>query len=344
MKIRHNGASLWATLTLGIAGMALIFGLISSVGSDMNTAWTGFIRGIFGSTYAMSEVLVKAIPLILCGLGIAVGFHCGFVNIGAEGQFYMGAVVVTALGTRFSGLHPVIGMGFAFIGGFLAAGLWALIPGLLKAKWGLSEAINTIMFNYIATGIVGVLLQTGLKDPSGYFPQSPILSAGFELPILVPKTRLHAGILIALVCAGLIYLLIYRSEPGFALRAVGSNAQVGRSCGLPVTGSIILAALISGGLAGLAGVCEVAGLQHRLMEGISPGYGYLAIIVALLGKNTSKGIVLSAIGIAALQVGAQGMQRSAGIPTAIADIIMGIIVLALLAYPMVKRSFERRKR
>lgn len=316
--------------------------LIALVGCDIGSAINGFFRAITGSSYSISEVFVKAIPLILCGLGVAVGFHSGFTNIGAEGQFYIGAVVVAMLGTFCADWPSWMLMPAGLLLGFLAAGVWAVVPGILRAKFGISEVINTIMFNYIAICIVGILLQTSLKDPSGYFPQSVIMPKGLELPLLIPRTRLHAGLILALIGAAVVYILLWHTRIGFNMRAVGLNARACQCSGIPVSRSIILSAMLSGGLAGLAGVCEVMGLQHRLMDGISPGYGYLAIIVALLGRNHPLGIILSSLGIAALQVGAQGMQRKAGVPSSIADIVMAVIVLMILVQPMLAKYLKKK--
>lgn len=313
------------------ASILLAVLLIVLVGGDVGKAFGGFFRGIAGSTYSIAEVFVKAAPLILTGLGVAVAFKSGFTNIGAEGQLYMGAVAFTAMYVLFPGLPKAALLPFGILAGFLAGGIWALIPGILKARFGISEVINTIMFNYIAIGIVGILLQTGLKDPAHYFPVSPTLPDEQGLSLLLPGTRLHTGILIAFACAVLVYVFIFKTPVGFRLQAVGLNPRACKCMGISVSGSLLISSLLSGGLAGIAGVCEIAGLHHRLIEGISPSYGYLAIIVALLGGNHPLGVVLAAIGIAALQVGSLSMQRAANVPSAIASIIMGAVVLLILA-------------
>ena len=304
--------------------------LILSVGSDVSKALGSFVRGIFGSLYGFSEVLVRATPLILAGLGVSVGFRTGFINIGAEGQIYMGAIAITALGMLFPGLPSVVMIPLALIVGFLFGGLWSVVPGFLKARLGISEVINTIMFNYIAINIVGILVRTVLKDPSYPYPMSPILPDAASLPVLLEPTRLHAGFLIALLAAAVVHVVVFKTPAGFEMRAVGFNSRACRCSGIPVYKNIILSAFISGGLAGLAGMGEVAGLHHRLIEGISPNYGYIAIIVSLLGKNHPGGVVVSALGIAALQVGCMAMQRSAGVPTSISSIIMGALVVLIL--------------
>ncbi|AEV27884.1 ABC-type uncharacterized transport system, permease component [Sphaerochaeta pleomorpha str. Grapes] len=305
--------------------------LILSVGSSVQKSLHSFLKGIAGSAYGLSEVLVRATPLILAGLGVGIAFRTGFINIGAEGQLYMGAIAVTALGMFAPNLPAYLMIPLALLLGFLAGALWSFVPGLLKAKFGISEVINTIMFNYIAINLVGILVRTVLKDASYPYPMSPVLPKATVLAQLFPPNRVHAGFLIALAFAVLLYILLFKTWMGFSMRAVGLNGRACRCAGISVFKNVALSSLLSGGLAGIAGVCEVSGLHHRLIEGISPSYGYLAIIVALLGQNHPLWIVVSALGISALQVGSMSMQRSAGVPTSIASIIMGLVVVLILA-------------
>lgn len=326
---------------LCIAIMALLIAvvLILFVGSDVSKAFSGFLKGIFGSAYAISEVLVKATPLALCGLGVALGFRSGFTNLGAEGQLYMGAIAVTSFALWFPQLPAVVMIPLSILAGFLLGGIWSVIPGFLKARFKISEVIVTIMFNYIAINIVGILVRTVLKNPDYPYPMSSELPETSILPSLLAPTRLHAGLIIAVLCAILVYLLVWKTPVGYQMRAVGLNPRASKCSGISVYRSIILSSLISGGLAGIAGVSEVAGLQHKLLEGLSPDYGYIAIIVSLLGNNHPAGVVVAALGIAALQVGSLAMQRSAGVPTSISFIIMGSIVLLILARKTLFRRF-----
>lgn len=318
---------------LGITVLTLLISilLVLMVGSSVTLALSSFLSGIFGSVYSLSEVMVKATPLILTGLGVAVGSRSGFINIGAEGQLYMGAIAVTGIAFCFSGLPAVLMIPLVILGGFLLGGVWSLIPGFLKARFGISEVITTLMFNYIALCIVGILVRTSLKDPASSLPMSAYLPGGATLPVLLSAARLHAGLLVALLSVVLVWLLVWKTPQGYEMRAVGLNPRACQCAGISVYKNMIFSSLLSGGLAGIAGVCEVAGLHHKLLEGISPGYGYIAIIVALLGKNHPLGVVVSALGIAALQVGSLGMQRMAGVPTSISSIIMGVVVLLILA-------------
>ncbi|HWQ43363.1 MAG TPA: ABC transporter permease [Desulfosporosinus sp.] len=325
---------------LGIAVLTLLITilLIRLVGSSVDQAFSSFLSGIFGSFYSVSEVMVKATPLILTGLGVAVGSRSGFINIGAEGQLYMGAIAVTCIAFWLNDLPAIVMIPLVILGGFVFGGVWSVIPGFLKARFGISEVITTLMFNYIAISIVGILVRTLLKDPSNSLPMSSFLPDSATLPVILSSTRLHAGFLVALISVVLVWLLVWKTPAGYEMRAVGLNPRACKCSGISVYKNIIRSSLISGGLAGIAGVCEVAGLHHKLLEGISPGYGYIAIIVALLGKNHPVGVVISALGIAALQVGSLGMQRAAGVPTSISSIIMGVVVLLILA----RKSIFRR--
>ncbi len=326
----------WLALVAGMLGVTAL--LVTVVGSDAGTAFSGFFRGVLGSTYGISEVLVRATPLILAGLGVSIGFGTGFFNIGAEGQIHIGAAAATAVGMLLPGLPAWILLPLALLAAFAAGGAWSAIPGFLKARLGLSETINTIMFNYIAINIVGILVRTALKDPGYPLPMSPELSGSMRFPVLAEGTRLHAGFVLALCVLVAVGAFMRFTAPGFTMRAVGLNPRAARVAGISVYGNLMLAAALSGGLAGLAGVNEIAGLHHRLLEGFSPGYGYMAIIVALLGRNSPPGIAAAGIGIAALQVGSTTMQRQAGVPTSISWIVMGLLVLAILARPRLARS------
>ncbi len=319
------------SLLLVVGGtVALAFLLILMVGGDIPTALGSFLRGIFGSTYAMGEVLVRATPLLLASLGVGIGFKTGFTNLGAEGQLYMGSITITTVAMLFPSLPPLVMIPLVMVLGFFAGGLWALIPGFLKARFSISEIIMTIMLNYVAINLVGILVRTILRDPAYPYPMSPMLTESVHFSQMLLPTRIHGGLPVALVMVIAVYMLLFRSRLGYEMRAVGLNARACRCSGIKVDRAMVLSAMIGGGLAGLAGVGEIAGLHHRLIEGISPGYGYMAIIIALLGKNHPVGILIASLGIAALQVGSMAMQRSAGIPTSIASTIMGAMVLLLV--------------
>ncbi|MDR1024118.1 MAG: ABC transporter permease [Treponema sp.] len=329
-RILGRKGSILSFLCVSVITIVVSALMILAVGSSIGDALAGFFRGIFGSPYNTGEVLVRAAPLILAGLGVAVGFRTGFTNLGAEGQIYMGAIAITSLGLAAPSLPAFIMIPLTILGGFLFGGIWSLIPGFLKARFGISEIINTIMFNYIAINLTGLLVRTLLKDPNYPYPMSPMLPPAAAFPVLLEPTRLHWGFPLALLAAWCIYILVFRSPRGFEMRAVGLNSRAALCAGISPYRNIVFSAFISGGLAGIAGVGEIAGLHHRLLEGISPSFGYVAIIVALLGRNHPAGVVISALGIAALQIGSKSMERT-GVPTAIASVIMGLVVLLILA-------------
>jgi simple sugar transport system permease protein len=320
----------------------LVFVLITAVGGEVGKAFGSFFRAIFGSFYGFSEVLVRATPLLLTSLGVSVGFRTGFFNIGAEGQIYIAAAAATAFGLGFSGLPGIILIPGALICAFLAGGCWAAIPGFLKARFGLSEIINTIMFNYIAINIVGILVRTVMKDPDYPLPLSPEIPKAMQFKQYIQPTRLQMGLVLALLTAGLLYILLWKTVFGFKLRSVGLNQRAAFCAGISVHRNLLAASLLSGGLAGIAGASEIMGIHHKLLEGISPGFGYLAIIIALLGKNHPLWIILSSLGISALQIGSGAMQRQAGIPASISWIIMGILVLMILGRDHMDLNREKK--
>ncbi|MCK5052069.1 MAG: ABC transporter permease [Candidatus Cloacimonetes bacterium] len=320
-----------STLIIIIITFLLAAVLIIVAKYDPGMALRSFFYGIFGSLHGFAEIMVRATPLILAGLGVSVAFSTGFFNIGAEGQLYMGAIAITCVGVFLPPMPAVLHITIAITAGFLLGGIWAVIPGFLKAKYGVSEIITTIMFNYIAINIVGILVRTVLKNTESALPYSSVMPKSLSFPLLLYPTRLHGGFILAIVSAVLIYIIMKKTTIGYELRVVGFNKRAGTCSGISVYKNIVLASLISGGLAGLAGVSEIAGVHHRLLEGISPGYGYIAIIVALMGRNHPLGVIISAIGLSALQVGANSMQRQAGIPTSITSVLMGVIVLLALS-------------
>jgi len=322
--------SLFTTMVTALIILSVAFLLIQAVNISPIKALSAFFRSVFGSFYGLSEVLVRMIPLLLTALGVSVGFRTGFFNIGAEGQIYMGASAATAFGLLFSAYPAIILIPGALLCAFLAGGIWSIIPGFLKARFGLSEIINTIMFNYIAINIVGILVRTVLKDPAYPLPMSPGIPEKMKLLPLIYPTRLHTGLLIALTAAIIIYVLLWKTTIGFKMRCVGLNPRAAYCAGISPYIYILTASLISGGLAGLAGASEIMGIHHKLLEGISPGFGYIAIIIALLGNNHPFKIIVSAFGIAALQIGSATMQRQTGVPASISWIIMGILVLMIL--------------
>ncbi len=312
------------------AVLLLTVGLILLSGADPLQAFQTFFFGIFGTLHGFAEVFVRATPLIFLGLGVAITFRSGFFNLGAEGQLYMGALASTAAAMALPESLGAMRIVLAFGAAFLAGGLRVLFPAWMKSRLGISETVNTIMFNYIAIMIVGVCIRGPLQESGSSLPQSAQLPEGLTLPQLLYPTRLHAGTLLALAAVAVLWFLLYKTTWGFEMQMVGLSRRAALCTGLPVSRSLILSAVIGGGMAGLAGFNEVFGVQHRLLEGVSGGNGYTAVLVALLAFNHPIRVMLASFGLAALQVGAAAMQRSLGVPSSIVSIIIGFIVLMIL--------------
>lgn len=315
-------------------------GLIAAWGVNPVTAYATLIDGAFGNRNSIAETLLRSIPLTFAGLGVAIAFRGGAFNVGAEGQLFIGATAATFVGTSLAGPAPLVLLIMVAIA-FIAGAAWSGLAGLLKLGFGASELITTIMLNYIAVYLVSYLLHGPLQDPDSYLPQTVPLARSISPPILIAKTRLHAGFLLGLMAVLLAHLALWHTTFGFRLRVVGLNPRAALNAGIGATGITLAAFLLSGGLAGLAGLMEVVGVQHRMIENLSPGYGYTAIIVALLGQTNPIGVLAAAVLFAALQVGATTMESGAGVPSTLATILQGLVVLFLIGHGAV--DFLRRR-
>lgn len=321
-------------LALGVLALslALLAGALHLAGYDAGRALAALWRGSFGSTNAfLSATLVRATPLLLAGLGVALAFRAGIWNIGAEGQLLAGAAAATTSSVLLGDLPRLVLLPVILLAGVLAGTFWASIAELLRRRRGVLEVISTIMLNFVALHLVGALVHGPLQEPLGIYPQSAPLVEGARLPRIVPGTRLHLGFALALVVAPLLWWWLRSTAAGFRLRAVGAGPDaagiVGRIDAARVAGMAFLA---GGGLAGLAGAVEVSGVTFALYESLSPGYGYTAIVVALLARLDPLAIIPSAVLFGALESGALAMQREAGIPSVVVTAIEAVLVLALL--------------
>lgn len=316
--------------------------LVMMAGASPVEACQMFFKGIFGNLNGIGEVFVKATPLILTGLGCSVAFRTGFFNIGAEGQFYVGSMLATWVALNMTGVPGPARIALAVIAGFLAGGIWALIAAMMKAKLGISETIVTIMLNYIAINFLGIAVRTFMMDPAGSVPQSAKLDAAVTLSRFLKPTRIHTGIFIAVAAVILVWFLMEKTTVGYQIKVVGFNQRAAAVNGISVVKNIIISAALSGGLAGIAGAVEVLGVQRKLLEGISGGCGYTAILITLLAGNKPFGVLITAILFAALSVGSNSMQRQMGIPAAIVDFIIGMIVLLILGRELFR--FKKQKK
>lgn len=313
--------------------LALLVGavLIVAVGENPLKAYSIMFQGAFGDWRSTTDTLVKATPLIFTGLSFAFSAKCNIWNIGAEGQLYMGAVASVAVGIYAAGLPAVIHLPLAVLAGMLAGGLWATIVAWLKVKHGINEVVTTIMMNYIATLIASALVYGPMLEDPYKSPQTCAVLASAELPVLFQRTKLHAGILIALLCCVLYYVIFSHSTYGYQLTAVGYNREAARFSGMNIGRKIFSCMIISGIFGGLAGTVEMLGTNHRLIIGFSPAYGSDGIAVALLGQLNAVGVFLSALLFGGLRMGAIALQRKTMVPQQIVTIVQGIIILFTIA-------------
>ncbi|WP_294607742.1 ABC transporter permease [uncultured Roseovarius sp.] len=293
------------------------------------------LKGAFGSKFAALETLNRATPLIFTGLSVAVAFRARLWNIGAEAQLYAGALITVVLGTGAlpwgaGALLPVLALG-----AMLAGALVLLVPALLKVRFGVDEVVTTLLFNFIFLLFISMLLEGPLKDPMGMgWPKSERLIAEARLPRMMEGLRLHWGFGLAIIAAAVVWVIQRRTTLGYEMRAVGLNRDAARFAGIAVNGVLIKTALLSGGLAALAGFSEVAGLKGNLTLDLSPGFGYTGIIVAMLALLNPLAVVAAALFVAGIFVGADSMSRAIGVPTYLADIMLAtallLMVLAIL--------------
>lgn len=311
--------------------VALLLGAIimGVMGYDVGLAYKSLLNGAFGSKNSIAETLVQVTPLIFCALSYAIAFRCGLINLGAEGQLYMGAVCGSIVGAHIQGLPPVLHVLLVLIAGFFGGAIWGVLVGFLKTKFGASELITTIMLNYIAMEFVSFCVTTPpFKDMTpGAAPRMPTVLDSAKLPIILGQTRLHLGIILALLAVGIYYLFMWKTTRGYEMRVIGMNPNAGRYSGMNIRTNSVLAMFIAGGFAGLGGVIQIIGLQFFLTEGFSNNFGFSGVAVALLGNCHPLGIIVSGILFGALNAGGVKMQLLANVPAASIYIIQGMIIL-----------------
>lgn len=307
---------------------ALIVGaiLILIAGANPIAAYTALFQESLFDYFGFGNTLTRMTPLLFTSLGVLVALKAGQFNIGGEGQIYLGALGSTLIGLYVQGLPAFIHIPLALLFGFLFAAVWGWIPGYLKAMRGVNEVITTLLLNYIAVNLVSYLVQNPLKAPNAPSPYSPLIAKSAQLPIL-PGSLAHGGIFLALLVAAILWVLLQRTPLGYQITAVGFNPIASGYAGISVQRTIMLVMALAGGLAGLAGSCEVMGLKYRLFEEVSPGYGFDAIAIAFLSRGSVLGVVLTSLFFAALRSGANVMQRSAGVPVTVVFAIQGLTVL-----------------
>lgn len=317
--------------------------IIWATKADVVLAYKGLLEGAFGTMRGLTETLVITTPYTLAGLAVALGFRCGLFNIGAEGQFYMGALFSVFVGYAVKGLPMYVHLPLAVLVGALGGALWGAIPGFLKAKLGTHEVINTIMLNYIAVKTVDFLVKNPMRDATSTIPRTPYVEPSATLPQLLPPYRLHVGFIIAVVAIFIVYWFLWKTTLGFEIRTVGANPDAAKYAGMNVTRNFVLAMVLSGALAGLAGTSEVLGTNRNLPAAFISGYGFDSIAIALLAKSHPFGVLPAAFLWAALRNGAGLMQVRAGISIDLINIIQALVIVFIAADEIIRWLYRIKK-
>jgi simple sugar transport system permease protein len=322
-----------------VAGVAVI-----ATGSDPIAAFTALFQGAFTNDRAFAETLVAMVPYIFLGLAVALGFRAGLFNIGAEGQFYLGAIFGVLAATHIHGLPGIITIPLCLAFGALGGFLWAAVPAILKARFGAHEVITTIMLNYVAFQLTDFLINKGpMSDPHSTAPRTEFIDPNAVLPVILSGTRLHIGFLVALVAIPVIWFLLERTTLGFRIRTVGFSQGAARAAGISVAWTLVLALGISGALGGLAGAGEVIGVSHYMPASFSVGYGFDSIAVALLARSNPWAILPSAFLFGAMRNGAAFMQLQTQVSSDLISIVQAIVIMFVAAPALIRWIFRLRE-
>jgi simple sugar transport system permease protein len=322
----------WRAAALAFVGaIALLAMGLAVAGYDAGVALSALWRGAFGSWYAVtSATLVRAVPLAIIGLGVCLAFRAGTFNIGAEGQFYAGAIAATWVGLQVGSAPPLLAIPAVWLAAIVAGAAWVALPTWLRIRFGVLEVISTLLLNFVADAVVGWLVQGPLQESKGIYPQSDPIATAARLPML-PGTRLHLGFGVAgILAVGLAYLL-RRTWWGFSLIASGAGPRAAEVSGRVAVRRVTATALLgSAALAGLAGGVELGGVSYALFQNLSPGYGFSGIAVALLARLEPLAVLAAAVLFGALEAGAGAMQREAGIPAVLVYLVEAAVIIAVL--------------
>ena len=316
--------SVFLALTMGAVLLALM-------GKDPIATLAGMASGAVGSKLALTETLLKATPLLFTGIAVLVALRAGVWNIGAEGQLVMGGIGTTGAALFwFTNVPEWLILPLVILSSFVAGALWGLIPAALKVTANVNEILATLMLNYVAVKFVEFLYYDSWRNPRGFgFPGTAELPSSAWLPRM--SGRLHLGFVFALIIVFLIWLLISKTKFGFELKVMGASYPTARYSGINTGRSILIVMLISGGIAGLAGMSEISGVSHKLQNGLAVGYGFTGIIVAFLARLRPVAVIPAAFIMAGLVVGSDQLQITQSLPAAFADVFQGMVLLSLLA-------------
>ena len=330
-RLKSAAAQVCGTILMLAVALAVGAVLVAISGNSPAEAYLTMLNGAFGSPQKISEVFVKLIPILLMAFGTMIAFRAKLWNIGASGQFIMGAVAATAV-ALYVEVPIVIRTPLSFIAALAAGALWAGIAGLLKVKFNANEVITTLMLNYIATYFLLYLVNGPMQDPSSDLSQSALVPEEMKLTRLFGTYRLHSGIFLLLI----VMVFFWRTSLGYRIDLVGQGRKVATYAGLPVDRTILTTMLLSGLLSGLAGWIETFGIQYRILDGIEANYGDISNIIALLGELNPVGVIASALFFAVLLVGGASMQRMTDVPYSVVDVVQGLIIIFVVAKAIFK--------
>jgi|RhiMetdeSRZDD1v2_1073273.scaffolds.fasta_scaffold32558_3 general nucleoside transport system permease protein len=334
IQVERNPAPVWFRALIPLMSILLTFlltsGFVLAYGANPLQAAYYFLMDPLSNPVRLIEVLVKTTPLLLTGIAVAFAFSGGYWNIGVEGQLYMGATAATAIGLQMHNTPAWLALPLVILGGILAGMAWATLPALMKVWLKIDEVVTTLLLNYVAIFFVSAILNGPWRDPISQWPQSPEIAASAVFPRLIPRSRLHLGFILALLVVLGVWFVLSRTSFGLKMKAVGFNIEAARFSGINVERTLLMVALISGGIAGLAGASEVAGIHFHLIDAISPGYGYTGIIIATLGALNPIGVSLAAVFIGLIDTGAQTVSRALGVPIYLGDVLQATLLLVTL--------------
>ena len=331
LQLRHDvSPALNFALPLAAVVFTLVLcsSLIRIAGASVVDAYGVMLSAAFGDTYAITETLVRATPMIFTGLAVAVAFRAKFWNIGAEGQLLSGAVLSCMVGAI--NMPGGIAIALMFVAGFAGGAVTALIPAVLRLKFKVDDVVSSLLLNSVVLYGLMALIEGPWKDSLSGYPISPPIQDSANFPVFIEGTRLHLGVLAAFIAAPIVWFVIARTVFGFKIRATGENPEAARFGGIDTRRVIFTTALLTRGLAGLAGVCQVGGVHYQVMAEISPGYGYSGIVIAMLARLNPLGVVPAAIFLSAVMVGADAMSRATGVPAFIGQVVQGVAMISML--------------
>jgi simple sugar transport system permease protein len=347
LKLERAPAPLWQRGLIPILAIIITFLLVGILvilaGANPLDAIYQLLISPLTKVTARWDIIVLSTPLLLTGAAVAFAFASGYYNIGAEGQLYAGAIAAAWLGTQLGNVPPILSIPIMLIGGFIAGALWALPPALLKVKLGADEVVTTLLLNSVMLFLTSALLNGPWRDPATGWPQSPTIALSAQFPQIIPRSRIHFGAIVAVLALAALWWIFTRTRFGLELRAVGVGREAARFMGIHVDRVMLSAALISGGIAGLAGVSEVAGIHHYLIGEISPGFGYTGIIIATLGGLTAPGVLLAGLLLGLIDRGALSANRELNVPVYLSDIVEAVLLLVTLAVLLLNRYRLRRR-